>query len=546
MTLLTAESRTVRKISIIGIIAVISLGTILTFIATVNGLVIEGDGYYYINAARIIASHLGLGDQASIDKNLLREITSYYAYAMELWPPFYPALLAAASLTADPYPAGRWLHLVFPLIIGSLLWGILYRNQKTHTRAFVAIALIILSPIILRLNFFVYSESLFLILQLLTMLAISYYLRAKRRLWLVMAIIFIALACLTRYIGAAMALALAVTLWRVNADFPLYRRMALSLSCILFSVLPVTLYMFSSIIYGQTLYVAGRSLAWNWPIAKALIFFKKSLNSPVIYLTPEGWPPQIQVFLALLAITAIVIFFVHQVKQQRQQPPARAVLQLQNFIKSCLLIYLVMASLLALFLDHMVCFTGLTPRHFAPVFVWAVVLIALTGPENRAAGTKNSSRFMAVSALIFTAILITGSLAGSTINALKNPDIAEKPNKLWKNSPALAVAQEIDGVPWIVTNMPGEVFHYLNTPVFALPSHYDFFKAQNNPRYQEQMARLRTLLHQHNGIVLYFNPWVYLPKEGACAATSLEECMDSLHLEIYLRSRDCLILRPVS
>ncbi|MFP4040041.1 MAG: ArnT family glycosyltransferase [Desulfosudaceae bacterium] len=533
-----------RKLPVIGIMAVLMTATLLTWIVTGHGLAIEGDGYYYINAARIMAASLGMGGVAPVAPDLLQEIIDYYAYVRELWPPLYPALLAAVSFSADPYPAGRWLHLIFPAVIGILTWMIVYRNKKSNSRAFWAIALILLSPEILRLNHFVFSESLFLILQLAALLTVSYYLRTRRRAWLVMTVILIALAGLTRYIGVMMAPALAWTVWRINQDRTFFQRTAQSLWCVLFSVLPIALYMFSTILYSRTLYVAGRSLAWDWPLAKALIFFKKSLNAPILYLTPADWPRTAQIVLALSAVAAIIVLFVHQKKKQRRHPPAGSVLELQNFIKACLVIYLVMASLLALYLDHMLCYTGITTRHFAPLFVWLVIFAVMTGPDSGAASGKNSARFMPALAAVLAVGLISVSLVESTVNAFENRHIPIEKRQLWEKSSALARVRDMKPTPWLVSNLPGEMFQYLKTPVFALPSRYDFFKAQTNPIYGEQMDQLRQLLHQHDGIVLYFDPGLRFPPEVALQATSLKECQDLLYLEVFFRDEICVVLRP--
>ena len=527
-----------------GIIIVITLGVVFSAIITDQGLGIEGDGYYYINAARVIAAHWGAGVPGGVDRTLLKEITDYYVYLMELWPIFYPALLAAVGFSADPYPAGRWLHLTFPVVIGLLLWLIVYANKHSHKRAFLAVALVLLSPHILRLNCFVFSEMPFLILQLLSLSAVGYYLRNKGVAWLIAAVFFIGLAGLTRYIGVVMALALGITVWRTNPGRAFFRRLMISIACVLLGVLPGILYMFSSVIYGKTLYVAGRSLVLKWPLVKAVLFFKKSVRSVELYLSPLFISGKLQILFVLLAAAAIIILFIHQAKKQRRCPPAANVLRLQGYITACVIIYVLLTSFLALFLDHMLCFTGITPRHFAPLFVWLVVLVLLTGPAPGKAGECGREPLITRFAGLFVIILLATFLAASFITALQNRGIAAEARKVWQESTVLEYVRKNEGSEWLVSNMPGELFHYLRKPVFALPSHYDFFKAQENPYYAQQMSQIQRLLHQHNGLVLYFNPYLYLPHEAAYQATTPKECMDMLDLEVLYQDKTGMIMNP--
>jgi len=544
MHILPDQNRLTRLLPVLGIIAVIVMATGFTAIMTGSGLAIEGDGYYYINAARIMAASLGMGEMVHLPPDLLREYIRFHAFARELWPPFYPALLAAVSFSADPYVAGRWLHLAFPAVMGLLLWLIFIQNGKTRGRALAAVALVLLSPPLLRLNSFMFSETPFLILQVLTLLAVGGYLRRKKISWLAAAIVFIALACLTRYIGVVMALALACLLWRIHREMAFFRRLGLVLTCVALCLLPVTLYMLSSILYGQTLYVAGRSLALDWPLVKIFVFFKKSISSSFLYLAPEWWPRLIRYGFVLLASAGILLFAVRQFRTQSRQPAAEHVRQLQTYIAFCLVIYVVLTSLLALFLDHMLCYTGITARHFAPVFIWLVVLLLLTGPAGPPAADVSTSLFPRLLPGILAAGLILASLSGSIATTARHRDMSAGSQNAWKNSTALAYVRHLRDTPWLVSNLPGEIFHYLRVPVFALPAHYDFFKAQENHRYERQMAYLRKLLHQHDGMVLYFNLWLYRPPEAAAQATSLEECLERLDLEVFYRERSCLILTP--
>lgn len=541
------DRRLTDSLAIIGIMVAVATATILTWMATAYGLSLMVDSHCYLGLARVISARFGIGPDYLLNENLLRELGQHYAYIIRQWPHFYAVLLSAAAvvLSTDPYAAGRWLHILFPVIGAGLIWLIVYRNRKSHLPAFVAVAVVLLSPSMLNLVYGVYSEVPFILFQLAALLAVNGYLKSGRYPALIMAVLFVALACITRYAGVVMAVALAATVWQANRERRLPRKLTLSLLCLGLSVLPLAVYMLYPVIAGQALEIGGRSFAWYWTPVKALIFFRNTLFAPFFYFMPFWIPKAGQYAFAVYTATAVAVLIVHRVGQQRQRPPQETVLQLQNFITLCLAGYFCLLFFYGLFFDPRAGFKGVPPRLLAPVFVWCVILTAIIGPSPGRGRPVCAFRFRPLFAYSFIAVLIVVYAVGAVHLTVRNRDTVRKENSHWQNTSVKRYVQnEIGDVPWIVTNMPGEVFHYWGMPAFLLPLHYDFINMRENTGFPEQMAQSRLLLHRHNGMVLYFNPYVYYHPQVAAQDAGLDECLTLLDLEITFRNETCVVLRP--
>ena len=534
-------------IAIIGIIGVTAAATTLTWMATAYGLSLMVDSHCYLGVARVMSAFFGIGPAYLLDENLLRELGHHYAYIIRQWPHLYPVLLSAAAviLSADPYAAGRWLHILFPVITAGLVWMIVYRNRKSHLPAFVAVAVVLLSPSMLKLVYGVYSEVPFILFQLAAMLAVSCYLENRRYPALIMAVLFVALACITRYAGVVMVVALAATVWQANSEQPMRRKLTISLFCLVLSTLPLAIYMLYPVISGQALEIGGRTFAWYWTSVKALIFLRNTLFAPLFYFMPFWIPKAGQYIFAVYATLAIAVLIVHRTGQQRRYPPQERVRQLQNFIKLCLAGYFFLLFFYGLFFDPRAGFKGVPPRLLAPVFVWCVVLAAIIGAAPGGVATGHKTRFRPFFIYGFLAVLIVVYFIGAVHLTVQNRETIKSQNSHWQNAPVKKYVQrEIGDVPWIVTNLPGEVFHYWGMPAFLLPLHYDFINMKENTGFREEMAQSRLLLHRHNGMVLYFDPYVYYHPQVAAQDAGLDECLDLLDLEITFRNENCVVLRP--
>ena len=129
------------------------------------------------------------------------------------WPPLYPLLLAGPGVVGiDPYQGAGWLSaLAFALTI--FLAGQWLRRRLTSRWLLLwgCLAVALAYPLA-RQAAFALTETLFILFALLALLAAERFLEGERRAALLWAGLFTALACLTRYLGIALVLAIVLLL----------------------------------------------------------------------------------------------------------------------------------------------------------------------------------------------------------------------------------------------------------------------------------------------------------------------------------------------
>ena len=131
------------------------------------------------------------------------------------WPPLYPILLALPGALAgvDPLEASRPVQAGLAFLVVVLSWRLFARHlTASMPLLFLATAAVVISPPLLKVSRMAWSEPLFLVFVLGTVLALEEYVAAPRRSALLAAAVCTALACLTRYVGVTLVLAGGVVL----------------------------------------------------------------------------------------------------------------------------------------------------------------------------------------------------------------------------------------------------------------------------------------------------------------------------------------------
>lgn len=194
------------------------LGAALVWTSTPGGAATSPDTWNYFAAARNLLAGEGF--------------TRYTGDPFVLWPPLFPALIAALIGLADL--AGRNLHLLDALrvinaltvaatvIAAGLLWRRFLRSAWLAALATLAIAL---GYPLLYVAAFAWSEPLFILLGLLALIALDRHLAAPRDRTLFAAAILASLAALQRYTGAMLIVAGALMLVLLALRVPLRRRL---------------------------------------------------------------------------------------------------------------------------------------------------------------------------------------------------------------------------------------------------------------------------------------------------------------------------------
>ena len=188
-------------------------GALLVLLATARyGPGISPDSTIYLSVAHSLAEGRGF-----------RQFTGE---PMVRWAPAYPAVLAPVAAAGLDLPAAaRRLNaaLFAALVLGAGAW--IRRHVPDARLGAIALAAVVLSPALLRVSAYVWSEPLFLLLALLCILDLESFAREGRRGALVRAALWAGAATLTRYAGVSLV---APGLWVVLArrrDPPARRRL---------------------------------------------------------------------------------------------------------------------------------------------------------------------------------------------------------------------------------------------------------------------------------------------------------------------------------
>ena len=175
---------------LIVVLAVLGTAHILVRTAT-DGAVIDGDSVCFLSTARNFLAGEGWRDFSG------KPLTG--------WPPLFPLLLAALDgVGIDPVEGGRWVHAA---AFGWMIWAAglyLHQNLRSRLLGLTATAIIAAS---LPLSHFVVrflTEPLFTLWTLLALIQLAAFLNRDARTSLWWAVVFTALAALTRYPGVAL------------------------------------------------------------------------------------------------------------------------------------------------------------------------------------------------------------------------------------------------------------------------------------------------------------------------------------------------------
>ncbi len=224
---------------------------LLILSATKASVGIDADSVSYLEAARRINEGLGfcLGEPGG------KQVITH-------WPPFYSTLLASLYFYGvDPLVGARWLGAVFMganvLLAGAI---VLIFTRGAFWAPVFAGALALVSQPILYVHAVAWSEPPFFFFGFLGLAAVAAHARRPHAPTLVLAILYVSLAFMTRYVGITIVAAGALSLYLWS---PGRRRVRLSDSA-LFAVgssLPMALWILRNHFYADS--AAGRHIAYH-------------------------------------------------------------------------------------------------------------------------------------------------------------------------------------------------------------------------------------------------------------------------------------------
>jgi len=177
---------------IILVILALIAGFLVSYATSLYGIGLSQDSVVYMAAAQNIAAGNG--------------ITSYNGTPVTLWPPLYPFIVALFGLLtrSDVVVVARSLNILLAVIV-VLLTGIYARQLKmSDIPALGAAAITAWSFPIVATRVMAWSEPLFLVFVVLSLMALTRYITHRTVYSLLFFTIAASLAAVTRYIGVVM------------------------------------------------------------------------------------------------------------------------------------------------------------------------------------------------------------------------------------------------------------------------------------------------------------------------------------------------------
>ncbi|MET4142592.1 hypothetical protein [Pedobacter sp. UYP1] len=326
------------------------IGFILLLIYTRHtGVGISPDSIVYVSVARNIHEYGALLDYT------LKPVVDF--------PVFYPLFLSVAAFFSgmDPVAAGPWLNaLLFALVIfctGNLIESFQEKNRIYKIAILLSIAI---SPSLFDVYAMFWSETLFILLSLLFLIAFRSYLRTRSIVALLFCAFIAAITCVTRYAGIT---AIATGLMMMVFDRSLEWKKKI-LHCFLFGFLSITLLV--------------ANLVRNTMVAESLTGPRESgitsLGDNIFYYGKVicWWLPALDMHPGSYMITASVLFVVVCVVYLKRAWLAIAYTTAENCFAAFFIVYTVFIIGVST-LSH---FEQINNRFISPVFI--PMLITLT------------------------------------------------------------------------------------------------------------------------------------------------------------------------
>jgi 4-amino-4-deoxy-L-arabinose transferase-like glycosyltransferase len=420
-------------------------GAVLIVLSTSHfGAGLDPDSVTYIGTARNLANGLGA--------------VSYGGNPLVLQPPFYPFLLAiiARLFGVDPLSSTRVVNaLIFGLTIYFSGWLISNLLGQSRIYSLVGAACILASPALFGVSVMAYSEPLFDLLAVLSLLCLTVWLRDKNGIWFGLLILSAALACMTRYVGITLILAGGVTLLLLEHE-SLKVRIVHAIVFGLLSLLPVAIWLIRN--YDVT----GAFLGPRAPAAYGLIqILKVTLN------TLAAWylPGVILASRTILFLFALGIGFLAGFRLRGDSATVRA---LRPEIAKAAPLLLFAVTYLAFMVISSVT-TEVSPlkdRLLSPIYVPVTLLVLMLADQLLAPiGQKLSPRFPGTFAVVLVAVWLLYPLRAIRADLQTGVDQGwGYSGQVWRESPLVRYLQHepLPASQALYSNGPDVLYILLN------------------------------------------------------------------------------------
>lgn len=456
----------------------------------IEGIGVSPDSVAYIASARSLVAGEGLSVPNGMGE----------PSPMTHFGPLYPGLLALLGfLGLDGVIAAKFLSALF---LGALLFiaaGLVYYATPKGSVAFhLAPLLLLASEDILEVHRYAFSEPLFFVLTSLGLFAFTRYLLVNERGPLITALGFLGLAALTRYAGLAAVPTLFLGLILFRKTKPL-KRLLSAATISLLAAFPLALWFLRNWIRSGN--PTNRGFAFH-PISMERL--KGGLATVSNWILPgriTGTPREV---LTVTVLVGVLLIFLYTLLNVRKKMVGgvneNRDLILPAMFGLYILCYSAMLFVTISFIDAQL---SLTPRPLSPIYLLGVVMLLSVLPPSfkRAAWIIPS---ITISGILFI-------LTFNSIHAVKFVSRAHTGSMMmyagegWQEAAIIQQVRRLpEGIP-IYSNGDDAVYFAAGKPAARLPQKVDPFTLESNPMYRSEMDRMRNILVDSEGVIVYFN-----------------------------------------
>lgn len=450
-------------------------GMVLVAYATSRGPGVGGDATIYLTTARNLITGHGLGWTEADGSFRLLPYT----------PPFYPLALSLVGLLVKDMVAGaRWLNvLLFGATIALVGWYFFHSTGRLWLAVLLS-GILATSPVIIGVEVWAMSESIFLFLGFAGLIVLLQYLETPRAVTLVGSALLCGLAFLTRYIGIAFVatggLALLLLGQRNTRQVRLDLRWQSLRRALLFGViaiLPILAWLVIDFsLTGTVGSRSGQPVSAYWqrflemgPALQKIYIFWVVPDSIAARLPRAA---QWLLWLApLVIVLALAAALTRRVGQSGRDVPAAGATATRLAVLFGLfgVVYLVVLAVVQVFTYPPITLASrmLSPVHLA-VIVLAFALLHLV----LAVFTPRSRLALAVAALACLAFFGIYTLRGTAVvRGYHGAGIGYMAPE-WQESKTLAALRNLDPKTPIITNETTAIMFFMGRPAYTIQEIY--------------------------------------------------------------------------
>ncbi len=325
--------------------------TLLVFVITSKyGLALSPDSACYISMA----------------DNVLRG-NGYAIYDFEPavdWPPLYPTVLAAGKLIGINIKS--WARILNALLFGYFVYSLtiwLWQKIKWRPLLWVGCFGFLLSPILIHISKFAWSELPFSILVFLCLARLSEINSESKLSDTFTMAVLVSLACLTRYVGVT--LAIYCLIWILSSKFNLKVKLLHSAVFVFTAFAPLTLWILRNLDVSSTF--AGHRTPSSLSFLGNIYSASDTVSS---WLLPQQWDMIARVPLAGLIIFLTFYFLRRSLKKDDHRHETKSPI----FV---MLYYFIFYSLFMIIITSTIASGNMETRFLSPIYVPLLISIIL-------------------------------------------------------------------------------------------------------------------------------------------------------------------------